>query len=323
MQLYASYTDAYFDALIDKVHTYTPLMSLPFRGRIFCGLDDIHGLRELVSEYGIHAAVAETRNDALLQSCIATPGRIDAHQDAENVPVSALASIVELEIDHHDVERLRLFGLDTIGKLRALSERHLLAQFGQQGRVLYHFLHEHDNSPLPFYVPSPSVIIVERYDESQQEPGPIFESLDQATRRACTLLGSRLTWRVELAILDRFDDAVMLRERILRTGSNNVEQLLVHLQALCRELLSSCTSWWGLRVRFASLALPASEQTALFSPAKTADDIVREMMPRYAHVMRKVMINNPWSIIPEEYACWKPLVKNVIQGNSPDEGARA
>jgi hypothetical protein len=313
MQLYGTYTDAYWDALVDRLHTCTPLISLPYRGRVFCGLDDIHVLRELVLSYNLQAAVANTRHDALLQSCRATHGRIDAYDGSDDVPTSVLTRIIELEIQDHDIERLTLFGLDTIGNLRGLTERHLSAQFGHRGTKLYHFLHEHDDSPLPFYVPAPSIIVAERYDNVQQEPGPIFESLDRSARRAYTLLGTRSTWRVEVACLDKADQPVAVRERILRSGCQQLQQLLTHLHALIRDLLTQCRHWWGLRIRLASLALPVAEQTALFSPAKCAHDVAREMLPRYGHVMRKIVIHNPWSIIPEEYASCTPMMQRIVE----------
>lgn len=316
MQLYGTYTDSYWDALVDRIHICTPLISLPCRGRIYCGLDDIHGLRELVLSHNLQAAIARTRHDALLQSCRASCGRIDAHDGSDDVPASVLKQIVELEIQDHDIERLTLFGLDTIGSLRSLTERHLSAQFGHRGTKLYQFLHEYDDSPLPYYVPAPSIIVAERYDDAQQEPGPVFESLERCAQRACSLLGTKSTWRVEVACLNKADQPNAVRERILRSGCQQLRQLLTHLQALTRDLLSQCRQWWGLRVRLASLSLPVAEQTALFLPAQCAHDVAREMLPRYGHVMRKVIIHNPWSIIPEEYASCAPMMQRTIEGSS-------
>jgi hypothetical protein len=320
MQLYGLYTDAYFDTVVEQIHTCTPLISLPVRGRIYCGLDDIHRLRLLVSEHRLRAAISNTRHDALLQSCVATPGRVDVHDDADAVPANALLHIKELEFDSHDIERLTLFGLDTIGALRQLTRQHLQAQFGSRGRTLYHFLHDHDNSPLPMYVPPASIVAYERFGEAQLEPGPILESLERCARQACQLLATRYTWRVEVASLDRADHPIAVRERILRSGTNVLRQLLTHLQVLTHEILDGTRPWWGLQVRYASLATPAAEQTLMFSPSTDAKNVLRLLLPRYAHVMRKVVIENPWSVIPEEYGRCMPITPRDALDTSGQQG---
>jgi hypothetical protein len=320
MQLYGLYTDAYFDSVVEQIHTCTPLISLPVRGRIYCGLDDIHNLRLLVSEHRLQAAISNTRHDALLQSCVAVPGRVDVHDGADNVPSSALLHIKELELDRHDIERLSLFGLDTVSTLRQLTRQHLQAQFGIRGRNLYHFLHQHDDSPLPMHVPAASVVVRERYDDALREPGPIMESLERCARQACMLLASQYTWRVEVASLDRADKPTSTRERILRSGTNALRQLLTHLQALTRELLTGARPWWGLQVRYASLATPAAEQTLMFSPSADAENVLRILLPRYGHVMRKVVIENPWSVIPEDFGKCVPLAQGGAIDASMQQG---
>jgi hypothetical protein len=320
MQLYGLYTDAYFDSVVEQVHTCTPQISLPVRGRVYCGLDDIHKLRLLVSEHRLHAAISNSRHDALLQSCVATPGRVDVHEGADDVPSSALLHIKELELDRHDIERLSLFGLNTIGTLRQLTRQHLQAQFGSRGKHLHHFLHEHDDSPLPMHVPPASVIVRERYDDALHEPGPIMQSLERCAHQACILLGRQYTWRVEVASLDRADQPAAMRERILRSGTNVLRQLLTHLQALTRELLTCAKPWWGLQVRCASLATPAAEQTLMFSPSTDAENVLQILLPRYAHVMRKVVIENPWSVIPEDYGKCVPLAQDRASDASTRKG---
>lgn len=307
MQLYGLYTSAYFEYLVEQVHRCTPLISLPSRGRIVCGLDDPHGLRQLVKSQHLKAAIAPSRNDAFMQSCNAIPGRLDVHEGADDVPIGVLLHIAELRLDGHDIERLKLFGLETIGKLRHLSERHVQAQFGERGIALYHFIHDDETAPLPQYVPPPSIVITERFDEPSCEPGILMQALELCVSRAYSQLGTRLAWRVEVASLDRADAEQQNRNRILRSGSNNQSQLLQHMQTLMRDMLCAEHLWWGLRIRLASLTLPFAEQTLMFAPASTIEQIAKRMLPRYAHVMKNVVINNPWSLIPEEYGRIVPM----------------
>jgi len=150
-------------------------------------------------------------------------------------------------------------------------------------------------------------VITERFDEPSCEPGQLMQALELCVLDACVQLGNRLAWRVEVVSLDRADAVQHGRNRILRSGSNSQSILFQHMQTLMREMLSTKLQWWGMRVRLASLTLPIAEQTVLFAPESSLEQITLRMLPRYAHVMKKVVIENPWSVIPEQYGKILPI----------------
>lgn len=300
--------DPVFDTLLEAVHACTPLISVPVRGRIFCGLDDMPRLHEVVRTFGCHAAMAPRRNDALLRACAAgVPGRIDAHEHADDVPSNVLRMIAELGMGDDDIERLRLFGLDTIGRLRTLELRHLQMQFAGRASALHRMLHEVDSGALPMYVPPAQVLLSERFDEAVREPGVVLSAAERCTARAALQLGARQTWRIELAVLDAAERIVDTRSRILRQGTTLLRTLWTHVQALCRELLHRDRYWHGLRVRLASLRQADAQQIDLFAPRITRRDVLEQMRPRYGGVLKQIEILDPWTLMPERHARILPL----------------
>lgn len=312
VQLYGVYTDGYFHKLIDKIHTCTPFMSVPLRGRIYSGTDKIHKLRGLVCQYSLTAAIAPTRHDALLQACNANPGRIDIHEDANNVSCNVLSHLPELQITDKDLKHLRLFGYETIGQLKVLTQQQLRAQFGVRGENLYCFIHEQDLSPLPLYVPPSQIVIVKRFDDIENSSVAIIHALEISLQEACNMLSKRVAWRIEVSALQRNDEPILSKERILRFGTAEIEILWIHVQSLVQALLTEVSTWWGVGLRLSSIRSPITEQLDLFQRKTTADDIRRMMLPRYENVMRKVTIINPWSVIPEEYAQVKPIPRSDL-----------
>ena len=294
-------SQARWDAIVERVHAYTPLLVVAKHGRLYSGTDNLDGLRSLVQKIRAHAALAPDRTSALLCALYGTCGRLDAYASAEEVPTSVLLNIPELDLHEQDAERLSLFGMRTIGDLSALQERHLRVQFGSAGSRLHTFLTS-QSSALPLYVPPPDIISRIRFDDAQREPGVLVEALHYCVSQTVQELAPQLCWRIEVAVLDKADELCAQRGRVLRNGVTTVDAILVHARALLRELLHPTRLWWGIRVRLASLTPPQAAQTQLFVERKTAQDVSNGMLPRYAQVMKQVEILNPWSIVPEHYA---------------------
>lgn len=290
-----------WDDLVERVHACTPLLVVGAHGRLYSGTDNIDALRILVRTNSLHAALAPTRVSALLCALNSTPGRLDIYNGADDVPTATLLEISSLGLDERDIERLHLFGMCTIAHLHSLSERHLRAQFGSAGARIHALLHT-ASAPMSLYVPPPAVVARIRFEESQREPGIIESALADCIRRAVRELAPRLCSRIELAILDRTDEPCAHFGRILREGLSDPVALGVHVGALARALMAPTRWWWGIQLRLASLAPPAVIQTQLFLPRTSAHEITQTLLPRYASVIKRAEILNPWSIIPEQHA---------------------
>lgn len=301
-------SDATIDALLDSVHACTPLLSTPARGRIYCGLDDLQGLHAVVRRFNCRAAMAPLRNDALLRACAAeTTGRIDVFENADNVPSRILTMLPELGISHDDTERLRLFGLDTIGRLRTLEERHLRLQFGARAGMLYQLLHDARDASLPLYAPPPQIVAIERFDEDAREPGLILDAAQRCSQVAAIKLDDREAWRIEVSVLDANDTITDARSRILRQGARLASIIWTHVQTLCRMLLRPNRRWRGVGLRLASLRQAEAEQIDLFAPRVSPSQLQQLLRPRYGHVLKQVQILDPWTLMPDRHARIVPI----------------
>lgn len=297
----SSISPASWDAVVEAVHQCTPLLVVRQHGILHAGTDHLADIRHNVRRWSARAAMAPDRTSSLLCALGAIPGRIDAHASAEHVQSSVLQHIPELRIDDVFIHRLGLFGCSTIGMLMRLSERHLRAQFGEQGIDLYRLLHTTSDT-LPLYQPPDEICATSMFDEAASEPGELSSVAAHLCEEAIVLLAGREAWRVDVGCLDRSGQVCSRRGRVMRAALTTLQQMQTHVQALMSQLLSSVRRWWGIRVRLTSLRVPASEQVALFSPQVSAQDIQSSLVPKYGPVIKDIVILNPWSVIPEEYA---------------------
>ena len=148
----------------------------------------------------------------------------------------------------------------------------------------------------------PEVICTERFEDDEYEPGPILTAAQEATATAVTLLEGRQTWRIEVGIMNAADKVICAQSRILRQGTAQLRTLLTHVDALSRRLLAARHRWRGLRLRLASLRNPEGEQMALFAARNSRAEMLELLRPRYASVIKRIEIIDPWSILPERYS---------------------
>jgi hypothetical protein len=301
-----SIDDTHWDAIVEQLHRATPLLSVQRKGLAFAGTDDMVRIHRLVANLSALASLAPTRTAAYLTALHGHPGRVDVHENDATVPVTVFHRVPELSIHPRCVDRLELFGLRTIGALRTLSERHLGAQFGQDGLAIARFLHA-PSLPIPMYVPPPTVISTVRFEGAEREPGIIEAAVDTLVDDCVAELRGREAWRLELSVLDRADEPTARNGRILRQGAGTAALIRVHARALMRTLLHPTRRWWGVMLRLASIRRPLSEQTLLFTARPSASEIAAAMAPRYGSVLKTIEILDAWTVIPERFARIRPL----------------
>ncbi len=292
---------ASWDAIIEVVHSSTPLLLVRDHGILHAGTDNIDEMRTNVRRWSARAAMAPDRTSSMLCAFEAIPGRLDAHASAEHVSTNVLRDVPELQIDEIFLERLRLFGLSSIGTLRGLSDRHLRAQFGDLGVRIYRLLHT-TSTALPLFQPPDEIIARVVFEDVTCEPGPVYDARTHVCADIISQLCGREAWRVDVGVLDRSGEVSARRGRIMRTAIATLRHLETHVDALIRQLLSSARLWWGLRIRLTSLRHPIGEQIALFDQSSSLQDLRVSLVPKYGSVIKEIRIHNPWSIIPEDYA---------------------
>lgn len=296
-----SISAASWDAVVESVHQCTPLLLVRRHGVLHAGTDNLDEIRKYVRRWSARSAMAPDRASSLFSALNGVPGRIDAHDSADHVPCDVLRECPEVDANEVMLQRLRLFGCSTLGVLMTLSERHMRAQFGDQGIQLYRLLHTTSVS-LPLYQPPDTITVEDVFDEAISEPCEIQNATDRLCEVALEALAGKEAWRIDVSVLDRSGHVSSRRGRIMRGAVTSLHQLTTHTRALIVQLCSPLRRWWGARLRLSSLRLPVREQVSLFQAQPSAQDIQSSLVPKYGTVIKDIQVVNPWSVIPEEFA---------------------
>ena len=299
---------AYWDRVLEAVFTITPLIVDQGMGRLLCAPDDVPRLRRLIEATEAQAGFARTRTLAMIAAVSARPGGIvtvdedDVSRFLEQTPVSALQDITELELDEETVERLQLFGLSSVGRLRMLTRRHLNAQFGELGIRLHGFIQSVSAvSPLPLYRPAPEIRERERFDDEEREPDALIAAAEVCLDRAVERLDRRRAARLDVALLDRADVPAFRSARVLRIPLSDKQPLLTQISTLIRELSAPDRRVWGVDIRLATLLPPAVEQLPLFRPRATPHEITAPLTKRFPNAIKRIHVLDPHAYLPEKY----------------------
>jgi nucleotidyltransferase/DNA polymerase involved in DNA repair len=228
----------------------------------------------------------------------------------DSLPVERLKELEELELDDAMVERLGLFGLGTVGRLRRLTHAQLTAQFGMPGARVHELLRSiGDPSPLPLHVPPPTCEGVVLLDDGTNEPALLEAILRNAVEEAVAQLGNRRTGRVEIALLDKADQPVRTSSRILRAPTTELRHLLAQTSAMLAKAVGG-QQFFGVRVRLGALALIPPSQTSLFPTRPTLTEVTAPMARRFPQAIKRVTIIDAHAYLPDRFAsieAWKPV----------------
>ena len=273
-------------------------------------------LRTLIGATHARVGLAHTRTMALLASLAAKPGGIvtvdndDIPLFLDELPVSALTELTELELDSSFVQRLNLFGLGTVGRIRRLTRTQLHAQFGEQGVKVHQLLHSlTDRTPLPLYVPAPDVKITVQSYEPSREPGTLEAMLQEALAQAMVQLGNQRCGRVEIALLDSADNTTGCISRVLRAATTDPRHLLAQTTIMLHTLLPNVADVSALQLRLLSLSLTPPTQTLLFKQRPSSSDVNASVARRFPQAVKRVTVIDSRAYLPDRFATidvWKP-----------------
>jgi len=300
---------AAWQAIVDEVFGFTPLLVDQRPGRLFLAPDNPAKLRKLIERTDAKVGLAPTRTLALLSALQASPGSIMTVDDDDvagflnQLPVSALTDLPELELEEDVVEKLRLFGLAFVGSLRQLSRRHLDAQFGPPGLRLHGLLTSiPDRQPLTVYRPPIQLSHEMHFTEGANEPPFLEHALMQCLETVVKELGVRRAGRLEVALLDRADAPFQRRSRLLKRPTNDERSLRTQAATILQEMVGPDRYAWGIALRLASILPPEPEQIALFRPRATASDLAVPLAQRFPAAIKRILVKEPWAYTADRFA---------------------
>ena len=306
------------EALSDALTTVTPLVEQAAPGQVYADLRGLEGLypqQDMLVQALLAAApltlparlgLAGTRFSAFVAARSAEP------RSALPVELAAAAGFLAdrpaawLPLDAEAVERLRLFGIETMGAYAALPAHAVEAQFGPAGRHAWLCARGEDPTPLRPRAPAHERVV----EHARSEP-PLI-SRETVTRTAEQLLIRALR---HPRALQRFvrslrlravteDERLWERIQVLREPSGDRERLWHALRPLLEyAMLPGPIA--ELELELGGLTTESGRQPSLLDRERVRrrehmDEMVRHLKVRYGHspVARMVEVER-WSRIPE------------------------
>jgi nucleotidyltransferase/DNA polymerase involved in DNA repair len=207
-----------------------------------------------------------------------------------------------LSVDREVIDRLRLFGLETIGEVAALTLPELQSQFGLEGRRLWQLVIGIDESPLR---PRPQV---EKVEASLSFEAPVA-GVDVMVAAAKQLLSRlrpslhgraarELVLQAELVTGRGWERRVVMREAV-----SEGERLAFLLRASLQNAPPP-NAVRSISLRLGGLTGETGKQLSLDRKGRLQrqiEEAIRQLKARYGYspVYRCVDVE-PWSVIPEQ-----------------------
>jgi nucleotidyltransferase/DNA polymerase involved in DNA repair len=208
------------------------------------------------------------------------------------------------------VERLRVFGLHTIGDLAALPKGALEAQFGREGRRLACLIQGDDPLPAAALPTAPHLTVGRRF------AGPVADArlVTAALQQLAAALAARLQhggWAARtLALTVELNDAPPQQlARTVATPTADARRLTATLDMLLAALPITC-GIETLRVTAGDLVALQSQQLTLFAPidGRTAQlQIALERLPpAHAATIVRAVLDQPQAPCLEQRVDYRP-----------------
>ncbi len=297
---------AAWEQVLQEVNTYTPFLEPDRPGCLY--VKPFAAIQEVTRRLRAQAALAPHRSTALLGALRAAGGHVLAvrsrHVRAflDRFEVDRLAA---LHFSEALIEQLPLFGFDTLGAALDLAQRHLSAQFGEEGERFYRLLHPTDDDPMSLYMPLPAIRRAYEFDHPCSEPGEVLPALEYVLRQAAAELKSHGTQRVKVTLHDRLRPSTFTC-RVLPEVSNDPRRLLNTAKTLLKNMLEPGSTVQAVELEFGSLRTMQPEQGGLFFQRPPVEKAVRIVHRRYPDALRRP-VTDPDAAFEEDRASLESL----------------
>lgn len=305
------------EELVAAAAAVSPLIEEAEPGTVFA---DLRGLETLYPEPGqLEAAmldaapadlparlgIAGQRFTALVAARSASPGSAVRVPADDGASFLASRAVEWLPLSTACLERLRLFGITSIGEFAALPLQAAQAQFGVQGRLAWLAARGEDPEPL-----RPRRIVLDSVREHVRPEAPlvsresILQGARQLLRRALRqpVAIDRLVRQIRLRAISE-DEQLWERVQPLREPTNDRSRLwmVIRTQIEYAELPGPIAE---LDIELGGLTTETGRQPGLFADQvrrrEQLDEMVRHLRVRFGQSpVAQVVEVEPWSRLPE------------------------
>lgn len=302
-------------------HALTPFLEESGPGLLYLWVEQPEVLVKLAEGVGARVGAAASRRLARMVAAAAPPGTLRVADGAAadvlaQVPTPVLG---RLGIADETVERLELFGLRTVGEVAKLTRRHLLRQFGKEGKALHALLAPSDEPPFTAYQPPSSVRVALDIDPPVREPAGLDGALEEALRDGRQALGARRAQRVQVRLTLRRPTRAGSNEplhrsadRLLHTATAEATPLRRALRRLVYTLLKQDAPGAAadrvrgevtrLEIELGALTEGKAAQGHLFAKRPAAQQAVAAVEARYPGTMLHVQAQDTGFFPESRYA---------------------
>ena len=162
-----------WERLLERLNRETPQIYAPEIGRCSCQIKSLAVVEQLARNLDLLVGAGPSKRTAELAAFTAWRGIVNL-VDFEN-PDRWITRLSVQILAHYRftpamIERLELLGLVTLGAVRRLSKRHLIAQWGSEGERLWRFLRRRPDAGIPLYRPPLQIKSSHRFEVEVLEP---------------------------------------------------------------------------------------------------------------------------------------------------------
>jgi nucleotidyltransferase/DNA polymerase involved in DNA repair len=158
--------------LVATMQDYSPWLESPYTGLAYLAQLDAPQAESLALELQARVGLAASRGTALIAATAAKAKTVNIVSNEAAFLEAAPSYLLRVTgLSEPTLEKLRLFGLDTLGKIAKLSLRQLEAQFGTEASRLVALCSGADVRPVPVFQAPPRVMARLGLDSGLLEPG--------------------------------------------------------------------------------------------------------------------------------------------------------
>lgn len=299
------------------LNTTTPYVERKRLGLSVLRPHDTDRLQSVVKSLRAQAGLGPARIDAQLAARKAGTGKmleISAEYQKSFRQGLEVDCLVSVGVDPEIVERLRLFGYETVAAVASLSKRHLRAQFGESGSRLHDRLHASTEPSVSVYTPPPTIERTHRFERSQRDLGSIQTAVDTLIEDAVTALDGRTTQRITLRLRGRAEEPV-IASRILRDVQSAVDPLQSTAHTLLKERFSTDTAIREVDVVLGALEQADVTQQKLFYDRPEVKKAVKTVHERYPGILRQAVLDRD-AVFAEDRLRYEPVTKETSSSDS-------
>jgi nucleotidyltransferase/DNA polymerase involved in DNA repair len=253
---------------------------------------------------GLEASLgqAEGKFPSLAASTTATPGQARIVPRGEEAGFLAPLPVELLPLETDLVDRLHLFGLETIGEVAALSQPELQSQFGFSGKRLWHLVNGIDDDPLKPRPPTEKLADSFFFEDPVAGIDVMVAVARQLLSRLRPALNGRaareLTLQAELASSRGWERRLVFREAVSES-----ERLLFVLRSTLQNAPPP-QAVRSLSLRLSGLTGETGKQLSLGEHGRLQrqlEETIQQLKARYGFspIYRCVDVE-AWSVVPEE-----------------------